>query len=429
MKAALSTLNSLTKASVLLAFFVLIPTDLAAQQKTKSVPSKRLAVDVVSVRKVGRLLGIVLDQNQQSVSMVVRRDWLKKTYPEFWKQQLAAEAKEIESGREKIETRLNEWRNQYSGDDALAIGEFIDANKKLIERDQSIDVSKLAFTIVNLDRKRVGRVQTQSADKHRIAGVAWSENLADVESTNARVLQRSLKAKQIDIEAYPLKLGNEMVPVLDSDQQWAARKALVEFGLLTRVEFQGSGTTFFQRGKTMNAAEAMKAVVGVGGIGGFSQIEKLGQELGLPEFQNRSKEADENETLAPMIKAAKDANRRSFSVSLLEQGQTVTVKTKLYIQAIDGRWYPMGEFTNSEKLADQNSDEIDHIKQDPQIDKMIRMMNQFGASVDPSIMDKAMRSGVATKKALDKSMEQLDRFVDQYCHEIDYPPVSNPRSK
>ena len=63
------------------------------------------------------------------------------------------------------------------------------------------------------------------------------------------------------------------------------------------------------------------------------------------------------------------------------------------------------------------------MKQDPQVAKMLEMLNQFGAAVDPSIMDQALRSGVATKKALEKSMEQLDELVDEYSHEIDNPPI------
>jgi len=183
---------------------------------------------------------------------------------------------------------------------------------------------------------------------------------------------------------------------------------------------------FFQRGKTPNAAQAMQGLMN-GGFSGFSQIDQLGKELGLPEFRDRGNKADDNANLAPMIKAAEEANRRTFSVSILQQGQTVNVKTKLYFKALDKKWYPLAEYSNSERLSDQNKEEIEHVKQDPQVSKMLKMLNQFGAGVDTSIMDKALRSGVATKKALEKSMEQLDEFVDQYSHEIDNPPIESQR--
>lgn len=423
MKIALSNSNATWKASVLLAFFVLLPTVASAQQKQKAVDPKRLAVDVVSVHKVGRMYGIVVDQNDQSVSMVVRREWLKQTHPEFFADHLAIESKQLEVGREKIKKRIADWRTEYEGDDALAIGDFLDENVQLLELDKSVDVSGMAFTVVTLDRAQTGRIYAQSEDKHRLAGIAWSEKVANVESTNVRVLERNLKKNKVDIAGYQLKLGNELPAVFESDEKWEARKALIEFGLLERVEFQGTGTMFFQRGKKPNAAQAMKGLLNGGGFSGFSQIDQLGKELGLPEFKDRGNKRNSDINLAPMIEAAEEANRRAFSVSILKQGPTVNVKTQLYFKALDSHWYPLAEYSNSERLSDQNSDEIDHVKQDPQVSKMLEMLNQLGAGVDRSIMDQALRSGVATKKALEKSMEELDKFVDQYAREIDNPPV------
>jgi len=418
MKIALSNSNATWKASALLAFFVLLPTVASAQQK-KAVDPNRLAVDVVAVHQVGRMYGIIVEQNEQSVSMVVRREWLKQTHPKFFATHLTAESKQIEAGRDKIKKRIAAWRAEYEGDDALAIGDFLDENMQLLELDKPVDVSGMAFTIVTIDREQAGRIYAQTAGKHRIAGIAWSEKVANVESTNLRVLERNLKKNKVDIAGYQLKLGNDLPAVFESDEKWEARKALIEFGLLERVEFQGTGTMFFQRGKTPNAAQAMKGLLNGGGFGGFSQIDQLGKELGLPEFKNRGNKSD----LAPMIEAAEEANRRAFSVSILTQGTTVNVKTQLYFKALDNHWYPLAEYSNSERLADQNSDEIDQVKQDPQVSKMLEMLNQLGAGVDPSIMDQALRSGVATKKAMEKSMEELDKFVDQYAREIDNPPV------
>ena len=127
MKTAHSILNPIIKASVLLAFFFLSPAFADAWQKPKSVDAKKLAVDVVSVRKVGRLCGIILNQNQEGVSIVVRREWLKQTHPEFWKTHLDAESEQIEAGRDRIKKRIADWREEYKGDDAVAIGEFLDA--------------------------------------------------------------------------------------------------------------------------------------------------------------------------------------------------------------------------------------------------------------------------------------------------------------
>ena len=427
MKTAQPILNSTMKASVLLAFFFLSPAFADAWQKPRTVDAKKLAVDVVLVRNVGRLCGIILDQNSAGVSIVVRRDWLKQTHPEFWKTHLVAETEAIESGRDRIKKRIADWREEYRDDDAITIGEFLDANVKLLKLDKPVDVSTFAFTVVNVERDRIGRVYAQTPEENKLAAVAWSEKVEGVENIASRALKRKLKKDKVDVEGYELKLGNEMPPMIESDEKWQARKAIVEFGMLSRIEFQGSGTAFFQRGKTPNAAQAMQGVLNGGGVSGFSQIDKLGKELGLPEFGGQDIERDDNEEIAPMIEAAEQANRRSFSVSILEQGPTVKVKTKLYFKALDTRWYPLTEFSNSERLSDQTKEEIEGVKKGPRVAKMLKTMNLLGAGVDPAIMDKALRSGVATKKALEKSMFELDEYVDRYTFEIDNPPIEAPR--
>ena len=126
--------------------------------------------------------------------------------------------------------------------------------------------------------------------------------------------------------------------------------------------------------------------------------------------------------MKPMIKTAEKENRRSFSVSSLSQGATVTVETKLYFKAIDGKWYPIATFSDSQRTADQETGEIDLMKQDPQVARVMDMAKQFGLS-DPKLLDQAMRGGVATKKALQHTSSELNKYVDRYSYEIDNPPV------
>ena len=426
MKNTISNLSSTWKASVLLVFFVFIPGVSTAQRNPASVEPKKLAVEVVSVRNVGRLHGIVLDQNQHSISIVVRREWLKQKLPKFWKLHAASEGKELEEDAAKVKQRIKTWREEYDGDDAVLIDEFLDDNEKLLGLDNPVDVGKMKFTIVTLDREEVRKIYRQSAERRQLVGIGWSENIENVETTNATVLKRKLENKEVNIAGYQLQLGNEMPPVFESSDKWFARKALVEFALLSRVEYQGTGTMFFRRGTTPDPAQAIKAMMG-GGFGGMSQIEQLGRELGLPEFQDRSERKNEKAAwLKPMIETAKKENRRCFSVSKLTQGETVSVRTSLYFEALDGRWYPLAEFASSERLADQSTDDLDLLKDDPQISQAMKLIEQLGIG-DTSVIDKAMRSGAATKRALEKSMAELDEFVDRYSFEIDNPPIEVPQ--
>jgi hypothetical protein len=354
--------------------------------------------------------------------MVVRRAWLQKQYPEFWQEHLKSETKAFEVNRNKLVARIEEWKKDYDGDDAEVIGDFLDNNVKLLGLNEAVDPSKFAFTVLNLSSERIRRPWIQSPDRHRLAGIAWSENIDGVETANASVLKRELEKRNVDLDGYSLKLGNEMPPMLESDTDWEARKALIEFALLERVEYQGTGEMFFRRGENANPMQAMQAMMQNGGLGGFSQIDKLGRELGLPEFQNRKSNENSDAWIKPMIEAAEKANRRSFSVSRMEPGDPVKVETSLYYKAMDGRWYPLATFANSERLRDQSADELDALKEDPQVARVMDIAKQFGLA-DPSLLDQAIRNGAATRKALEKSMSDLETYVEQYSFEIDNPPI------
>ncbi|QEG22385.1 hypothetical protein [Mariniblastus fucicola] len=425
MNAVRSISKASFKASLLLVFFfALLPPQGFAQQKSQAVDPKRLAVDVVAVHRVGRIHGIVMSQTDQSVLMVVRRDWLQSAHPEFYKQHADSENEIAAEGQQRLLERIKTWRAEYEGDDAEVINEFLDDNIKMLGLDKPADVSSFAFTILKLDREQLGRIYLQDEDRHRLAGIGWSENLKDVETTNAVVLKRKLEQQNVDVESYVLKLGNDMPPMFESDEKWEVRKALVEFALLPRVEYQGTGEMFFRRGANANPAQAIQAMMegGFGGLGGASNIQQLGRELGLPEFRDRPSSRDKIKWIDPMIKAAEDENRRSFSVSRLTQGETVTVEMTLYYKGRDDRWLPLKKFSNSQRLADQTADEMEVVEQDPQIARVMEMAKQFGLA-DPNLMKKAIRSGVATKKALEDSMSELDEYVERYSFEIDNPPV------
>ena len=424
---------SIIGASVLLAFFFSLPATGLAQQNQSGVEPKKLAVDVVSVRKLGRLYGIVQEQNAESVSIVVRRGWLQQTYPKFWTEHIEAEKQSLQNEREEIKQRIESWREEYEGDDRLAMDEFLDENIELLDLDAPIDVSDLDFTVVKVDRESVRSVLVQTPDRHRLAAVAWSEKLDRVETTNSTVVKRKLQKQQVDIDGYQLKLGNEIPITMESAEKWEARKALIEFGILSRIEYQGNGTIFLRRGVDADPAAAIRAALhggGLGGIGGFSQLDQLGKELGLPEYQdrnrNRNRNQDENAWMKPMIRAAEKENRRCFSVAKMTQGRSVKVEMRLYFKSADQGWHPLASFSSSVVVADQTTDDVDVLKQDPRISQVMELAKQLGIA-DPKIIEQALQNGAATKRALGKAMSDLDDFVAKYSHEIDNPPLEKQR--
>lgn len=125
-----------------------------------------------------------------------------------------------------------------------------------------------------------------------------------------------------------------------------------------------------------------------------------------------------------MIEAAEKENRRTFSVAKMTQGDTVTVDMQLYFKAADQRWYPLASFSNSARVDEQSTDDVEQVQQDPNVSKALNVMKQLGIA-DSGLIDKALKSGAATKQALEASMSDLDEYVQRYSFEIDNPPVES----
>ena len=417
MRNVFSNSNFISRAVVLLAFTVFVTTEASGQQK--SVPPSRLTVDTVMVKKLGRLHGVVLDEDAKAVSIVVRRAWLEKSFPEFAKEHFATEEKTLAQDREKIKQRLESWRNEYDKDDRRVIDSFVDENLKLLGLDEPGENSRLPFTIVKLDPKLVRQTYRQGQDKHRLASIGWSENIEDVETISVTVLKKKIEKQVGDTKNYVLTLGDKIPIWLESDEDWEVRKSLMEFGLLSRVEFQGSGKLFLRRGLGFGADGAMREMMHGGAL--F---------MALPEFQNPINALNRNDKawMKPMIEAAKQQKRRCFSVAKLTQGQTVNVEIRIYHQVAGNQWVPLAAFSNSESVAQQSPDDVNDIAQDPNVTSVIKMAIHLGA-VDPSNFQTALKCGAATKKALSKSMGELDEFIKRYSFEIDYPPIEIPLMK
>ena len=241
---------------LVLAVFAIAAPDLLAWQQR--VAPKNLAVDVVAVHGVGRINGIILEQSPKLLKISVGRDWLRTNRPEFWKKHAAIEAQSLQSDREQMLLRMRDWREDLEGDDAAIIGDFLDDNMKLLGLDKPVDMAAFDFTIITLKKSEFGRVYSQSPQRHLLAAIAWSENFENVESTSATVLKRKIEQKKIDVDNYVLTLGDKIPLLLEADDKWEARKAIVEFALLPRLEYQGTGTVFFatRQGRESNAGTA-----------------------------------------------------------------------------------------------------------------------------------------------------------------------------
>ncbi len=412
-----------THAALFSLVIALLATGSATGQK-KPNPAKT-AVDVVSVKGLGKLSGFILSQSNEKLVLAVRRQWLAKTHNDFYKKHLDAEKASSGSISARRRERLEAWKKEKQNLDIDGfLADFIDGALRAEPKDPP-DPTTLDFTIVELGTTQIRKVYAKTENQRQLAGIGWSLKMDSVESLSASALARRLKKRNIDIEHHNVNLADQLPVTLEFDEQWAIRKSLVEFALLPRLEFQGSGSTYFRRGAEVNPLQLIGPMLqGESGFGFGGDVGAMGKELGLPEFKNfPSREEKTTSAIDRMIRTAEKENRSAFSATTLDQGRFVKVTTDLYLKGSDGKWKVFRSFSTSEDPSDQPQEDIDALLDQPQIKRIADLSKQFGLG-GGGTMDQAVRNGVATQKALDQVMTKMDRYVDEFSQSVDSPSIS-----
>ena len=283
---------SLTFSCVTLALFsIAIGNNCFGQRPRASVET--LGVDEVKLESNQRMYGIVLNRTRKSgggVTLMVERDWFKETYPAKYAEHLKAEAVETKAAGEMLIKRLMAWKDARIGDERVA--EFVDAEldyfaeqeekksqakvkaaeeagdanvgdgaegekaeagnadqaKKI--KDQDADLGKAKgkegptfFAIVRYKSKEIRGVFLQPDNHRMLAGIAWKHDVPRVTVRNVKALRRELEKRKVDIDKETFDFTEE-VPALvtQTDEEWAGRIAVLEYGLREPVNFQGMGS-------------------------------------------------------------------------------------------------------------------------------------------------------------------------------------------
>ncbi len=419
---------------LLICFAIVAPDQATAQSGAAKVADRDLAVDVVYTKSGFRLCGFILGADDEFVSVVVRRQWLGSNEPKFYKAHRERERASLLETANVLKQRISQWKDERK---EIEIQEFIELNQPIIDSLTDAEASvELPFTIVKLPRKQVRKVRTKTDERRNLVGIGWSLGLDDVESQSAEGMQNAIEARNIDIGTYEVDLSEKVPWIMESDEAWELRKSIVEHALLDRLEFQGVNGMFIPRNGGGGTAGQMMNMLRPLMSARTSMLDQLGKELDLPEFRDRNrnrkrwrrepeqtrKKAQKETWLDPLIQSAEAAGKRSFSVAKLEQGDEVSVEAMLFCKGADGDWKMIKKVTAKQGTKDQNADEFDDLKRDPQVAAVLDMATQMGMS-DPSTVEKALRQGVATNKALSEATSGLNQFINSFANRIDSPVV------
>lgn len=416
------------------------------------IANKRLGVDVVRLKGGEQIHGIVTSSPAADpVVMLVERTWLADHHPQRMQEFLASLKQQARGADELRLKRLATWIADT--DASTTLGKFLAAEQTRLSAIKGVAKQpNLLFVELTFPAKEVARLFRQPAEQRKIAGLAWSNGLPDVSSTSAQKLRRQLQELPIDIEQATFDLSGEVVRLdAESDREWAVREALVEFYLDHWLEFQGT-KDFLVRADQAKPADLLAAMggglLGKGMLGGglaerMAEVQRMGRELGLPEFTQPGFDqpaVPKSDWWKVATDAAEKEGFKGVLIKRVEQAvdqEVVTVTLDFFAkvpqptkanrqgdQRAGGQpaWESVLRFSSSVGLNDIKPAEIERLKNDPQIANVLAAVRGLGiASVGENRIELAMRHGAATEQALEDTFNRFQVYLSDVNRGLDSP--------
>ncbi len=419
-----------------------LTTSSAAQRP--SSPRKLLGVDEITLTSGKKLYGVVMDRHPDGgLTLVVERKWFGKTYPKLYKEHLAREIQSFEKSRTEALNKLDRWEKERSNDVDLI--EFIKEEKARItkqhENTESKNIAKQPFTVISYLASDIREVFIQPAERRHIVGCAWKHKLDRVTHRTTAALARDLKKRGVDIATEKVDLSDQVASsTTQSENQWNARVALFEYVLRKKLDYQGTGSNLIRivENNPANAQDLLGQFLsgelnlgalegGLGDLSGRGLVDELLKELNL---DNRSDRDRSNQTAwwNATTEAAERDGFRGVRVTRVAQsfGSPIAkVETIFFAKMAPGKWKQIAMFSATANGNQQSPEDIERIKADPQVQKVLGVVRGLGLGLDGnSVLETAIRQGAATEKAMQECEQKFLKFVDRYTVNMDSPPLS-----
>ena len=396
---------------------------------------KRFAVDFVKLKSGERLRGAILGQDSQGVvSMAVQRAWLAELRPEMLKkhvdQERTAAIKSVTRRRDRVKSWINETTEPQL---KIAFLETeLDRAEVTLREASNPNGLSTQFVLLKFRPAEIATSFAQATENRQVAVVAWSETLANVERREISDLLAELKKNGIQNPADEVvNLADRIPPLAESDDSWAARRAIVDYHFGEKLDFQGMGGALFRTGPGANPISLAQILPQVlqSQAGGLNVI---GEILGEPGFGPvKSKPTNKKDDLRTAIQTAEEQGVSAFRVTQLELDiprRSANVTQQFLTQMPDGSWQTIWKKTVSEDASKPRPEVQKQIENDPQVRQALKLIEGLGGAIGGQL-NVAMQFGAATLEAQKGADKQFFEFRDQYLRRLDSPPLSLANGK
>ena len=409
-------MSKLHPPTVAVVLSLIMGTSLASAQLPQT-PKTRLGVDVVSLDGGIRLYGVVMERDEQEgLTLAMEREWVKKTYPELYRDFTAVEKTNRQAVKTELLQRIDDWIEARKDDGLLST--FLRDEKKRLEEEFNKPPSSKKFILALLLPAQVRQVYLQPPQRRKIVGLAWQHNLSGATTTSTARLSKRLGDLNVDLQNDQVDLSRELPSSSQTDKQWSAKVALVEHALRPALEYQGTGNMLVNKDEAPDGAALLSAFKG----NGNNLASQLAKQLGLggsppPEMQDWWKAARIG---------AERGGYRGVLVIRMEQDYSVpdvVVEAHFFARNLNGIWFEVKRFKATSNINEETPQTLQRLRQEPQIKEIFDQLEGLGLSAANSQMELALRHGAATETSLNLVRNQFEEFLGTFTQQLDTPSV------
>lgn len=409
------------------------PPSAKGDQQTKSSQPRKGETVFHSLELVDgtRLTGLMLGDNASEVFFACRREWMQTQDPQYSKR-AATVANEERKAYEQLRDRLTPLVAANTNEKlaSFLVQELGRAQNWLASETHA--ESELVLLI--LPKREVKRLLLPEAprriDLFNIAIWAWSKRLNTPEDASAASLREDLQKQGIGIEliADTPDLGRRFQAIPQSDSEWTARLALVEYSRVRAIDFQGiQGMSIrIEPGTEADVASLLQKTLSQQTSSLLSEL--LGEKSSQ---KNTRDERSQNPLAAGTDLRWYDSPRsqlhnpeehyfRTTEVATDLPSGNVNVRSAFVVKMPDGTWSAIWNTEVDDHTSKGRADSIQRLNEDPQIQSLKNLLGGLGLASDENL-NRALQAGASTMQAQQEANYRFEKFRQRFLNQLDGP--------
>lgn len=387
---------------------LMLPASVHAQVKELKAKSYRDRVcDFVILVDGTRLTGIAISESPARI--VLRTERLKADALELFTGEIQpALANQLGEQNQKLTGILRLRMNQLridAPDDLQQIGLLEEIIERLSPDD---DQAVPAWIIVEIEPKRLKRLQTLAPNRRELATLALLNKIDDFEELHWQTVTSRLQAIPEAQLQRPAAPEHAVPPGVMAERILAA----IDVRLNKATRLIRTGSEFVEEDAKPDMAALLTSLLG---DSLNSTLQDLLNETGGAAANPSDVKKPSNEPLpAAAIRIAEKNNHSSVVVSAFEfdiANGAASVTRQLFRNSKPGGWIPVVTSTGSSTTNDVTQEQVQKIEDDPQVKQISGLLSQL--SPDPNALKTALQMGAVVQSALSKADAAFQNTLEE----------------